>query len=145
MEIKIKLKKLDPSALLPVKQSTAAAGFDLYANETTVVRTGENKLIKTGFSLELPPGFEAQIRSRSGLALKNKVFVLNSPGTIDEDYRGEVGVILMNLGDNDFSIKKGARIAQMIISELPSVILEEVVELTETPRGEGGFGSTDKK
>ena len=145
MEIKIKLKKLDPTALLPVKQSAGAAGFDLYANETTVVRTGENKLIKTGFSLELPPGFEAQIRSRSGLALKNKVFVLNSPGTIDEDYRGEVGVILMNLGDNDFSIKKGARIAQMIISELPSVILEEVVELTETPRGEGGFGSTDKK
>lgn len=145
MEIKIKLKKLTPTAFLPIKQSAGAAGFDLYANETTVVKTGENCLVKTGFSLELPPGFEAQIRSRSGLALKNKVFVLNSPGTVDEDYRGEVGVILMNLGDNDFPIKKGDRIAQMIISELPSVILEEVVELTETPRGEGGFGSTDKK
>jgi len=145
MEIKIKLKKLDPQAHLPVKQSAGAAGFDLYANETTVIKTGENKLVKTGFSLELPPGFEAQIRSRSGLALKNEVFVLNSPGTIDADYRGEVGVILMNLGDNDFKIKKDDRIAQMIISSLPSVILEEVAELAATPRGEGGFGSTDKK
>ena len=145
MEIKIKLKKLDPTALPPVKQSKGASGFDLYANETTVVRTGENKLVKTGFSLELPPGYEAQIRSRSGLALKNKVFVLNSPGTVDEDYRGEVGVILMNLGEDDFIIKKGARIAQMIISDLPSVILEEATELAPTPRGEGGFCSTDKK
>lgn len=145
MEIKIKLKKLDPKALLPVKQSKGAAGFDLYANEAAVIKPCENKLVKTGFSLELPSGFEAQIRSRSGLALKNKVFVLNSPGTIDEDYRGEVGIILMNLGAADFTIKKGDRIAQMIISELPSIILEEVSELAATPRGEGGFGSTDKK
>jgi dUTP pyrophosphatase len=145
MEIKIKLKKLDKTALLPVKQSKGAAGFDLYANEATVLEPGENKLVKTGFSLELPSGFEAQIRSRSGLALKNKVFVLNSPGTIDEDYRGEVGIILMNLGKEAFPVKKGDRIAQMIISEIPSVLLEEVSELTSTPRGKGGFGSTDKK
>lgn len=145
MKIKVKIKKLDTTALLPLKQSKGAAGFDLYANEATILEPGENKLIKTGFSLELPSGFEAQLRSRSGLALKNKVFVLNSPGTIDEDYRGEVGVILMNLGEEAFVIKKGARIAQMIISELPSVILEEVSELTTTPRGRGGFGSTDKK
>lgn len=145
MEIKIKLKKLDVTVLLPTKQSKGAAGFDLSANETTVIKPGENKLVKTGFSLELPSGFEAQIRSRSGLALKNKVFVLNSPGTIDEDYRGEVGVILMNLGTTDFTIKKGDRIAQMIISEIPIVILEEASELTTTTRGEEGFGSTDKK
>jgi dUTP pyrophosphatase len=145
METKIKLKKLDKNVLLPTKQSNRAAGFDLYSNENTVIETGENKLVGTGFSMELPTGFEAQIRSRSGLALKYRIFVLNSPGTIDEDYRGEVGVILMNLSDNNFVIKKGDRIAQMIITELPSILLEETTTLSETKRGTGGFGSTDKK
>lgn len=145
METKIKLKKLDKNVILPTKQSKGSSGLDIYSNENAIVEMGENKLIRTGFSLELPPGFEAQIRSRSGLALKYRIFVLNSPGTIDEDYRGEVGVILMNLGDNNFVVKKGDRIAQLIILEIPSIVLEETATLSDTIRGEGGFGSTDKK
>ena len=106
------------------------------------IKTGERKLIKTGLAIALPENYEAQIRPRSGLALKNGITVLNTPGTIDADYRGEIGVILINLGENDFTVERGMRIAQMIISPIVQANIIEVKELNETSRGKGGFGST---
>jgi dUTP pyrophosphatase len=110
--------------------------------EETVLNPGERKLISTGFSVALPPGFEAQIRPRSGLALKHGVSLLNAPGTIDADYRGEVGIILINLGKSPFVVKRGDRIAQMIINKVYQAHLELTPELSPTERNEGGFGHT---
>ncbi|WP_069095912.1 dUTP diphosphatase [Methyloligella halotolerans] len=133
---------------LPAYQSEAAAGFDLLAavaeGEDVQLRPGERQLIPAGFSMELPRGFEAQIRPRSGLAFKHGVTVLNSPGTIDADYRGEVKVLLINLGEEDFLIQRGERIAQMVIAPVTRARIAVVVELSETARGEGGFGSTGR-
>ncbi len=124
--------------------SKGAAGIDLYAkvNEDVVIKPGEIKLIGTGIMIQLPEGYEAQIRPRSGLALNNGITMLNSPGTIDSDYRGEIKLILINFGEFDFIVKRGLRIAQMIINkiEIPEII--EVDELDETARGENGFGHT---
>lgn len=143
MEIKIINKSSNP---LPKYQTEFSAGMDLYANleQMVTLKSLERKLIPTGLFLELPAGFEAQIRPRSGLAIKNGITVLNSPGTIDADYRGEVGVILVNLSKDDFQISNGDRIAQMVIAKHENPGWIEVESLTETARGEGGFGSTKK-
>lgn len=131
---------------LPAYQSDEAAGLDLLAalgdGETVVIAPGERVLIPTGLSIELPRGFEAQVRPRSGLALKHGITLLNSPGTIDSDYRGEVKVILVNLGQAPFPVQRGERIAQMVIAPVTHAALEIVAELSQTKRGAGGFGST---
>ena len=127
---------------LPAYMSEGAAGMDLYANvkEEVTVEKGSIKLIPTGVRIALPEGFEAQIRPRSGLALKNGISLVNSPGTIDSDYRGEIGVIVINLGENDFVVKRGDRIAQMVINRYEKVEWTECADLDETERGEEGFG-----
>lgn len=132
---------------LPKYMSDHAAGMDLYAavTEETLVGPGAWKLIPTGISIALPEGYEAQVRPRSGLALKQGVSVLNTPGTVDADYRGEVGVILMNHSKQDLIIKRGDRIAQMIINKIERIEFEEVPELPATDRGAGGFGHTGVK
>lgn len=130
--------------LIPRRASSHAAGYDLCAclTEPRVLQVGQRMLIPTGISIALPEGFEAQVRPRSGLALKNGITVLNSPGTIDADYRGEIQVILVNLGQESFAISHGMRIAQMIIAPVSAPELVRVESLTETLRSSGGFGST---
>ena len=139
----LKVKKLSPEAVLPSYSHPGDSGLDLFSNECKDLPPGEVCLIKTGISIELPDGTEAQIRPRSGLALKNGITVLNSPGTIDAGYRGEVGVILINHSKKTFQIKKGMKIAQMVIKPVFTVDVTEIYSLTETSRGSGGFGSTD--
>ena len=126
------------------KATEGSSGFDLLAalDDKVVLISGETKLIPCGFSLQMPLGIEAQVRPRSGIALKNSVTVLNTPGTIDADYRGEICVILINHGKNIFEIEPGMRIAQLIFMKLPEIELEATQELDETDRGSGGFGST---
>lgn len=140
----VKIKKLFQDVELPEYKTEFSAGMDLkaYTKENIVLKAGEIKLIKTGLAIALPNGFEAQIRSRSGLSLKNGIIVLNAPGTIDSDYRGEIGIILMNVGQNDFVIENNMRIAQMVITKYENVKLDLVEELDETARADGGFGST---
>ncbi|MBW7869024.1 MAG: dUTP diphosphatase [Brumimicrobium sp.] len=132
---------------LPQYETSASAGVDLRANiDTTItLKPLERTLVKTGLFLEIPVGYEAQVRPRSGLALKKGVTVLNTPGTIDADYRGEICVILINLSNDDFIIEDGDRIAQMIFAKFEQAQWLEVEVLSETERGEGGFGSTGKK
>ncbi|KJS06996.1 MAG: deoxyuridine 5'-triphosphate nucleotidohydrolase [Flavobacteriales bacterium BRH_c54] len=144
MRIKIVNKSNHP---LPHYGTEAAAGVDLRANIETPItlKPLERTLVKTGLFLELPVGYEAQVRPRSGLAYKNGITVLNSPGTIDADYRGEVGVILVNLSNESFVIENGERIAQLVIAKHEQAEWELVEELVETERGAGGFGSTGKK
>ena len=129
---------------LPRYQTELSAGMDLYANidEPITLKSLERTLVKTGLFISLPKGYEAQVRPRSGLAFKNGITVLNTPGTIDADYRGEIGVILVNLSSQDFNINDGDRIAQMVIAKHETATWEEVENLDETNRGEGGFGSS---
>ncbi|HTX17552.1 MAG TPA: dUTP diphosphatase [Bacteroidota bacterium] len=129
---------------LPHYATEGSAGMDIRAavTEDTVIRPGETVLIPTGFSVEIPPGYEAQVRPRSGLAIKNQVGVLNAPGTIDSDYRGEVKVILTNFGKVPFVVKRGERIAQMVVASCTRVSWQEVDALDGTKRGGGGFGHT---
>jgi len=129
---------------LPRKMSELAAGFDLHAavNEPMILAPGERKLVPTGFAMAMPAQLEAQIRPRSGLAYKHGITCLNSPGTIDADYRGEVKVLLVNLGQEPFTIERGERIAQMLFQIVPEISIEEVSELPDTVRGAGGFGHT---
>lgn len=129
---------------LPAYATSGSAGADLHAAvlEDTVLRPGERALIPSGFKMAIAPGYEAQIRPRSGLALRHGVTVLNSPGTIDADYRGEVGVILVNLGDQDFTVRRGDRIAQIVIGRVERADWQQTDTLTETTRGTSGFGST---
>lgn len=131
---------------LPTYATNGSAGMDLYAavENDFVVSPSETKLIPTGYIIELPIGFEAQIRPRSGLAIKNNIGLMNSPGTIDSDYRGEIKVVLTNFGKENFIIKRGDRIAQMIISKYEKINWIEVGELNNTSRGDGGFGHTGK-
>src|SRR5271163_1287272 len=133
---------------LPQYHSEDAAGVDLVAavpvNEAVVLAPGERALIPTGLAIELPSGYEAQIRPRSGLALKDGVTVLNSPGTIDADYRGEIGVILVNFGDKPFVVRRGARIAQLVVCSVERVALISGERLTSSVRGSNGFGSTGR-
>lgn len=132
---------------LPEYKTKHSAGLDLRANIDTeiVLKPLERKLIQTGLYIELPEGYEAQIRPRSGLALKSGIGVLNSPGTIDADYRGEIGIILVNLSNENFVVKDGERICQMVIAKHETVALNEVDILNETTRGAGGFGHTGTK
>lgn len=131
---------------LPAYQTPGAAGLDLLAaiapNAKVVIEPGARERVPTGLRLELPLGFEGQVRPRSGLALKNGVTVLNSPGTIDSDYRGEVAVILINLGSEPFEITRGARIAQLVVAPVTQAVFVEAADLAGSARGAGGFGST---
>lgn len=129
---------------LPQKMSAAASGFDLHAavEEAVILQPGERRLIPTGFALSMPPELEAQIRPRSGLAYKHGITTLNSPGTIDADYRGEVKVLLINHGQETFTIQRHERIAQMVFQLVPEISFQLVTELTDTERGSGGFGHT---
>ena len=141
MQIQIVNKSNNPN---PTYQTKFSAGMDLmsYLKEPIIIKYGEFKLISTGIHIKLPESFEAQVRSRSGLALKKGVTVLNSPGTIDSDYRGEIGVILINHSKNDFIVKSGDRIAQLVIAKHESIIWENVDSIDSSVRGDGGFGST---
>jgi len=131
---------------LPRYMTAGAAGMDLYAavEQTEVLQPGEIKLIPTGLSIALPLGFEAQIRPRSGLALKHGISMVNTPGTIDADYRGEIGLIMINLGREPFQINRGDRVAQMVVSRVAMAEFSEVGDLDDTTRDSGGFGSTGK-
>ena len=143
---KVLIKKLNPSIKLPEYKTNGSSGMDLIAfiKEPVNIKPKTSSLIPTGLSVAFSENYEIQIRPRSGLAAKNNISVLNTPGTIDSDYRGEIKVIIYNHGNNDFVINNGDRIAQMILSPVIKMELEEVNELPETIRGEGGFGSTGK-
>ena len=142
MEKIIKFKKIDKNALLPSYAHKEDAGMDIFSNEDLIIQPQEWKLVKTGFSMELPKGYEAQVRSKSGLSLKSGIVVLNSPGTIDENYRGEVGVIVMNASKNAYHIELHQKIAQMVINKVEHLKCVEVDNISTSNRGEGGFGST---
>lgn len=148
MQVTLELKQLDHARGLPLPayQSDLAAGLDLVAavDMPLLLAPGERALVPTGLAMALPAGFEAQVRPRSGLAAKHGITVLNTPGTIDADYRGEVKVILINLGDTTFEIVRGERIAQMVIAPVLQAVITEVETLSETERGAGGFGSTGR-
>jgi dUTP pyrophosphatase len=144
---KIQIKKLSSDVLTPKYETADSSGMDIaaYVKQDLIINPGDKALIPTGFSLSIPQGYEVQIRPRSGLAAKKSITVLNTPGTIDADYRGEVKVILINFGKEKFSVKKGERIAQMVVCPVTQAQLEEVEELSVTNRGAGGFGSTGAK
>ncbi len=149
MLINVQIKRLpgNEEVHLPQRMSSAASGYDLYASlkKSIELRAGDRVLVPTGFAISMPDNLEAQIRPRSGLAYKNGITVLNSPGTIDADYRGEIKVLLINLSNEDFTIEPNERIAQMVFQEVPTIKFEEVPELLETDRGAGGFGHTGIK
>jgi dUTP pyrophosphatase len=143
-DVAIQVKRLNNGAGLPMPayETAGAAGMDICAAEGLNLRTGRRAAVPTGFSFAIPNGYEVQVRPRSGLALKNGISVLNTPGTIDSDYRGEVKIILANLGEEDFQISRGDRIAQIVIAPVVQARMVEVDALDETARGAGGFGST---
>ena len=143
--MKLKVRRLSEAAVLPAYSHPGDAGLDLYATEDVELLPRQSALIHTGIAVEVPTGYEAQIRPRSGLAWRHGITVLNSPGTIDQGYRGEIGVILINHGSVPFQVQAGARIAQLVVQTVVSVEVEEVQELSETRRGTGGFGSTGTK
>ena len=145
MNLEVKIKRIHADAKLPLQANPGDAGMDLYSIETVEILPGEAKLIQTGLQIELPKGTEAQIRPRSGLALKHSLTVLNSPGTIDEGYRGEIGVIMINHGKETFVVEKSMRIAQMVIQMVPLIQLTEVNELSQSARGKSGFGASGTK
>ncbi len=144
---KILIKRFSKEIPLPKYETSGSSGLDLAANlkSEISIESGKTAIIPTGISLSIPKGFEIQIRPRSGLAAKNRISVLNTPGTIDADYRGEIKVILINLGSETFIVEKGLRIAQMVVCPVVKAKFEEVTELNETRRGQGGFGSTGTK
>ena len=138
----VKFRRIDPSAELPTYAHPGDAGMDIRSIEELTIAPGARALVHTGLVMMLPPGYEAQVRPRSGLALKNGVTVLNTPGTIDEGYRGEVGVILVNFGSEPFKVEKGAKIAQMVIAPCTRAEIVETDAVDDTVRGTGGFGSS---
>ena len=144
--VKILVKRLNKNIKLPVYKTSGSSGMDIAANlkKRISIKPGKSALIPTGIMLAIPKNYEIQIRPRSGLAVKNNISVLNTPGTIDSDYRGEIKVIIYNHGNNDFTINNGDRIAQMILAPVVKMDLEETKDLPETIRGQGGFGSTGK-
>mgnify|MGYP001215244747 FL=1 len=148
-KISVSIKRLKNYQGLPLPeiQTNFSAGVELLAavNNTLVIKPSQRKIVPTGISIALPEGYEAQVRPRSGLAIKNGISVLNTPGTIDSDYRGEIGVILINFGNNTFKIERGMRIAQMVVSPVVAIAWNETDELSKTTRGSGGFGSTGTK
>lgn len=143
--MEIKLKVLHPDAVIPKYQTSGAAGFDMCSVIEAVIKPKEWALIKTGIALEIPHGFEVQIRPRSGLALKYGISVLNSPGTIDSDYRGEIGVVLINHSNQEFKVEIGDRIAQGVIAQVIQANFALVEDLLQTSRGQKGFGSSGIK
>jgi dUTP pyrophosphatase len=148
-DLKIHITRLDSDGTdvpLPAYATEGSAGMDIHAavHENVIVAPGQTTLVPTGFAIALPHGFEAQIRPRSGLALKNHVGILNAPGTIDSDYRGEVRIILTNFGSEPFTIRRGDRIAQMVIARYARIEWDERESLDDTPRGVGGFGHTGR-
>jgi dUTP pyrophosphatase len=144
VKVVVKYSKID-NVPLPQYQSDGASGLDLYSAEEVTIKPGEYQAIRTGIALEIPRGYEGQIRPRSGLALKYGIGILNSPGTIDSDYRGEIKVILFNFGKKPFKISKGYRIAQIVFSRISKVSLKEAKHLSPTRRNKGGFGHTGLK
>jgi len=147
MMTEILIKRLSKNISLPKYQTDGSSGLDLTANieQKIFIKPGKSVIIPTGLAVSIPKNYEVQIRPRSGLAAKNQISVLNSPGTIDADYRGELKVILINLGEKEFKIEKGLRIAQMVLCPVVKAVLKEVNELEDTKRGSGGFGSTGIK
>ena len=144
MTVQVRVKRLNPDAMIPKAAKQGDVAFDLYSVIDYHLQPGERYVVPTGIAIEVPVGYEGQVRPRSGLALKEGITVLNTPGTIDSGYRGEVKTIMINHGDLPFKITKGMRISQLAIRPVPNVEFIEVDELTETERGEGGFGSTGK-
>ena len=142
--MQLRLRKLHPDAIIPQYQHDGDAGMDLHAIEAVAIAPHSSALVKTGLAAEIPSTTELQIRPRSGLALKHSITVLNSPGTIDSNYRGEIGVILINHGTETFHITPGMRIAQMVMANIVQAHITEVTELSNTTRGSGGFGSTGR-
>ena len=140
--MKILFKRCREGAVIPTYANPGDAGMDICSCESAMINPGQRKLVQTGLKIQLPEDTEAQIRPRSGLAIKNGITLLNTPGTIDAGYRGELGIIIINLGQEPFEIKPGMRIAQMVIAPVLRVESEEVDALSETARGEGGFGSS---
>ncbi len=142
----IQIKKLREDAVLPRYMTELAAGMDICAlvDEEMLLKPGERCLVPTGLAFSIPAGFEIQVRPRSGLAIKHGIALVNSPGTIDADYRGEVRIIMINHGDDEFVIQSGDRIAQLVVATVCQAVLEEVDELDDTARGAGGFGHTGK-
>jgi len=140
----IQIKKLHPDAVVPRYMTELAAGMDIQAlnAEPIVLKPGERCLVPTGLAMAIPPGFEVQVRPRSGLAIRHGIALVNSPGTIDADYRGEIRIIMINLGSESFTIQSGDRIAQLVVAPVCQAVLKEVEDLTETARGSGGFGHT---
>lgn len=143
-EVVIEYKKLRPDAFLPEIKTAGSSGADVRAVERVDLAPGEFKMVDLGFSVAIPEGYEIQVRPRSGLAAKHGVTVLNTPGTIDSDYRGPMKVILINHGPKTFSVNPGDRIAQLVLARVARARYEEVIDLNETVRGEGGFGSTGR-
>lgn len=141
---KIKIKKLTQEAILPKRAYENDAGFDLHAAEEVLLKAGERKVVRTGLAIEMPQNWHAEIRPRSGLAVKHGITIINTPGTIDSGYRGELIVALINHGKEEFLITKGERIAQILFSKIDAVSFEEVSELEESERGDGGFGSSGR-
>lgn len=143
-QIKVKISLLTPSAVIPGYSTEHAAGMDLHNVLKTPmkIKPGEIKLVPTGISVEIPVGYEGQVRPRSGLALKHGISIVNAPGTIDADYRGEVGVIIINLGRKGYVIQPGDRIAQLVISPVAKAVMVKTMSLKTTARGKGGFGHT---
>ncbi len=140
--MKIKIQKIHPNALIPEYQTEGSSGFDLHAVEEVMIKPHSVGLVEIGICLSLEVGYELQVRTRSGLALNHQVMVLNSPGTVDNDYRGEIKVILANLSDKDFKVQVGDRIAQGVVQKTYKAEFIECERLDETSRGSGGFGST---
>ncbi|WP_394951585.1 dUTP diphosphatase [uncultured Helicobacter sp.] len=140
--MRINIKKLHPNAIIPQYQTAFSAGFDLHSLDSHILRAGERALIPTGLAFEIESHYEVQVRPRSGLALKNGISVLNTPGTIDSDYRGEIKVLLINHSSEDFVIESGDRIAQGVVCKVYQAEFEEVEVLSDSQRGEGGFGSS---
>jgi len=142
--MQVKIKKLVSNAIIPKYHSKESAGFDLHSIQNYTIQSSERVLIKTGISIALQRGYELQIRPRSGIAYKHGITVLNAPGTIDSDYRGEIMVLLINHSNDEFIIKEGERIAQGVVNEIIQADFIEVDELDDTNRGSGGFGSTGR-
>lgn len=144
-KIEINVKKLNKNAIVPKYQTVGAAGFDFHCIEDIAIKPKQTMLVKTGLAMAIPQGYELQVRPRSGMSLKTKMRVSNSPGTIDCDYRGEIGIIVDNIGEETIKLKQFDRIAQGVLSQVPQADFNMVTELDDTARGEGGFGSTNKQ
>lgn len=140
--VEVKIKKLHPEAIIPHYVHEGDAGMDVYSVEDSKLEAGDIKLVKTGLSFEISKGFEIQVRPKSGLALKQGITLTNSPGTLDSGYRGELGVIMQNCGKSAYEIKKGEKIAQIVLAKHEFAEIQEVTDLTDSSRGTGGFGST---